>query len=70
MELRLLNILEREEAINDIYGDIKSLRKESELTMYIDDPFNKEASRSVFNLALNLFEIFVINKELQLLFNH
>ena len=54
MELIFLDLLERQEAVDDEYGDVESLWKESELPVNVDDPLNQECTARVFNLGRDL----------------
>ena len=72
MKLALLNLFEREEAIDDENGDIESLRKKAELPVHVDNPLNKESTARVLYFCWNLHlrKIVCINLKLSLYFSH
>ena len=49
MKLAFLDLLERQESIDDKHGHIECLWHESELSVNVDNPLDKKGSGSVFN---------------------
>ena len=72
MELALLDLFETEEAINQEDCYVESFWHQAEFAVHVDDPFDKEGSRSVFDFVweLDFLKVVRFNHELLLLFSH
>lgn len=72
MQLTFLDLLERQEAINDVNCHIERLRLESELPVNVNNPLNEESTAGILDLGwnLNLREVVRANLELNFLFAH
>ena len=64
--MALLDRFEGEEAIEDENGDVEGLRQETELTVHVNDPFDKEGSAGVLDLARVLYLGQIVGIDLQL----
>lgn len=72
MQLTLLNLLQRKEAVDYVYSDVQGLRLESELPMHVNDPLDQESTARVLDLGrhLHLLQVIGVHLELDLLFTH
>ena len=72
MQLTFLDLLQREEAIDNVNSHVERLRLESKLPMDVDDPLDEERSARVFHLGwnLNLLEVARADLKLHLFFAH
>ena len=59
MQLALLDLLQREEAIDEVDGDVERLGPQAELPVHVDDPLDEEGARRVLHLCrlLHLFQV-------------
>ena len=72
MQLTFLDLLQREEAIDNVNSHVERLRLESKLPMDVDDPLDEERSARVFHLGwnLDLLEVARADLKLHLFFAH
>lgn len=57
MQVALLSVLSAQELVNYVSSHVKAFRSESEFPMDINDPFEEESSRGVFNFCLHFTEV-------------
>ena len=72
MQLALLDLLERKEAVNDEDCDIECLWKKTELAVHVDNPLYQESTACVFDFRgkLNFTEVVRADLEKRLLLSH
>jgi hypothetical protein len=59
--LRLLDLSDGQVSVNDVDGHIESFWKQSELSVNVNDPFDKESSGGILYLCLLFLKVLVID---------